>query len=154
MAASRIGGIRVCNGSDAVLPPPITESAEDLARRDNAAIAQIAALVPVNAAEANVAAEFVAANAHAMDCLREARDPATVPTATLQCRAQAISMMRQAQSALRLLLRLQAVRLKRDANPADADRAAWTEHCAVGFMARPLSGGPPAATSRCHVGHD
>ncbi len=55
-------------------------------------------------------------------------------------------MMRQAQSALRLLLRMQAVREKIKANSAASERAAWTEHCAVGVMAHALSPRPaPAA---------
>jgi len=33
------------------LPPPATDSPDDLARRDHAAIARIAALAPANAAE-------------------------------------------------------------------------------------------------------
>ena len=48
---------------------------EDLARRDNAAIAQVSCLLPANAAEAVLGAEFVAAHAQAMDCLRLARNP-------------------------------------------------------------------------------
>ncbi len=47
-------------------------------------------------------------------------------------------MMRQAQSALRLLLRLQAARQKTEANSAANERAAWTEHCAIGLMAQAL----------------
>ena len=50
----------------AALPPPVTDSLEDLARRDNAAIAQVAALLPATADEASLAAQVVAANAAAM----------------------------------------------------------------------------------------
>ena len=49
------------------LPPPVTDTPEDLARRDNAAIAQVACLLPANAAEAALGAEFVAAHAQAVD---------------------------------------------------------------------------------------
>ena len=43
------------------LPPPLTDSPEDLLRRDHAAIASIAALAPANTVEAGVAAQYVAA---------------------------------------------------------------------------------------------
>ncbi len=56
-----------------LLPPPITDTPEDLARRDNAAIAQVASLLPANADEATLAAQYVAAHAQAVDCLRLAR---------------------------------------------------------------------------------
>jgi len=48
------------------LPPPLTDSPEDLTRRDHAVIARIAALAPANAAEADLAAQFVAASEHQM----------------------------------------------------------------------------------------
>lgn len=44
------------------LPPPPTDSAEDLRKRDHAAIAEIAALAPGNSTEAKLAAQFVAAS--------------------------------------------------------------------------------------------
>ena len=43
----------------ASLPPPVTDTPEDLARRDNAAIAQVASLLPANADEANLAVHLV-----------------------------------------------------------------------------------------------
>ena len=43
------------------LPPPPGDSPDDLVRRDHAAIARIAALAPANAAEADLAALYVAA---------------------------------------------------------------------------------------------
>jgi hypothetical protein len=127
------------------LPPPVTDTPEDLAHRDNAAIAQVAALLPANAAEAALAAQYVAANAHAMDSLRLARDPAMPLVQVLQCSAQSASMMRQSQGALRMLQRLHAARQKLEANAAALDRAAWTEHCAAGLMAHALAGAPLAA---------
>ena len=51
-------------------------------------------------------------------------------------------MMREAKSALRLLLKLQEARGKRDADNTACDRAAWTEHCAITLMAEAL--GHPA----------
>jgi len=125
------------------LPPPPTDSPDDLARRDHAAIAAIAALAPTNAAEAELAAQFVAASEQWKDCLRLTRERAREPNVAGKCRAQALSMMRQANSALRLLLRMQELREKREADHAASDRAAWTEHRAIGLMAEALS--PQAA---------
>ena len=121
------------------LPPPATDSPDDLARRDHAAVARIAALAPANAAEADLAAQFVAASEQWKDCLRLTRERAREPNVAAKCRAQALSMMRQANSALRLLLRMQEVREKRERDQAASDRAAWTEHRAIGLMAEALS---------------
>ena len=78
------------------LPPPpgSNPGPEDLLRRDRAAIACVAALVPANAAEARLAAQFVAASEQWNDCLRLAQDPGTTPAWAMKCRAQASSMMR------------------------------------------------------------
>ncbi len=46
------------------------------------------------------------------------------------------------QSALRLLLRMQAARQKLEKNQEARDRAAWTEHCAIGLMAQAISPQP------------
>jgi hypothetical protein len=65
------------------LPPPLTASADDRARRDNTAIAEVACLLPANAEEVEIAAQFVAANAQAMVCLRLAQEHADdVPRAS------------------------------------------------------------------------
>jgi hypothetical protein len=126
------------------LPPPVTNSAEDLTRRDNAAIAEVACLLPANAEEADLAAQYVAANAQAMDCLRLAREHAADLARVLQCTAQSANMMRQARGARSLLLRVQAAREKREANNVATDKAAWIEHCAIGLMADALGRTPPA----------
>ena len=57
----------------------------------------------------------------------------------LKCNAQAASMMRQSQAALRTLLRTQAAREKRDADPINAGTAAWTEHMAAASMTEALT---------------
>src|SRR5579875_1558295 len=121
-----------------ILPPPPDGDPEALARRDRAAIARVAALVPAGAAEAELAVQFVAASEQWKDCLRLAQDAATPPDWARKCRAQALAMMRQANAALRLLLRLQARREKLEADNVTRDRAAWTEHCAIGLMAEAL----------------
>jgi hypothetical protein len=129
------------------LPPPLTDSAEDLARRDNAAIGEVACLLPANAEEADLAAQFVAANAQAMDCLRLARVHAADLACVLRCTAQSANMMRQARGARSLLLRVQTARHKREADYAATEKAAWIEHCAVGLMAQALGRAQAAPTA-------
>jgi hypothetical protein len=121
------------------LPPPPDDTAEALALRNTAAIAQVAALCPANAAEATLAAQYVAAHAQAMECLRLTHARETPGHLTLKCNAQAANMMRQSQGAMRILLRTQAARQTRDANPEAATAAAWTEHAAVEFMTEKLT---------------
>src|SRR5487761_2741022 len=113
----------------ALLPPPVADTPEALARRNRAA----------NAEEANLGAQYVAAGAHAMDCLRLIRVHADDIGLTLKLTAQSASMMRQARGYRSLLLRVQSAREKREASPATRDSAAWTEHCALGLMAEALS---------------
>lgn len=109
------------------LPRPPTDNPDDLARRDRAAIARIAALAPANAAEAELAAQFVAAMEQWKDRLRLAQLPETAPEMAQKCHAQALGMMQEAESAIRLLLRLQDARGKRETNRAAGDRAAGTK---------------------------
>ena len=120
------------------LPPPPGDSPDDLRRRDHAAIAAIAGLAPANAAEAKLAAQFVVASEQWTDCLRLAQLPETTPEWAAKCRAQALSMMRQANSALRLLLSTQQARQKLEADNVACDRLAWTEHVATALMAEAL----------------
>jgi hypothetical protein len=124
------------------LPPPLSGRAEDFSRRDRAAIARVAALAPANAAEAELAAQFVAASEQWKDCLRLAQDAATTPEWAQKCRAQAIGMMRQATSAMRLLQRMQERRRKLEADNAASDRLAWSEHRALALMAEALAAEP------------
>lgn len=123
--------------------PPGDGTPETIALRDRAAIAQAAALCPANAAEAALAAQFVAANLQAMDCLRLAQDPAAPRDQASRCTAQAGSMMRQAQGAIRLLLRLQRERTRREATEGSVSQAAWIEHCATGWMLEGLRESQP-----------
>ena len=128
----------------AALPPPVSDDPADLARRDRAAMAAVAALQPANGAEGRLAAQFVAADAWAMDCLRLAAERRREFDIARKCKAQAMSLMREAKSALRLLLRLQAARQAVEGNEAAANRAAWAEHAAVGAMAEALRTTPAA----------
>jgi hypothetical protein len=101
-----------------------------------------------------LAAEIVAADASVMDCLRLAAQSGSDLMATLRCRAQATSVMRQMRSALRDLQRMQAEREKTEATvPAPAAQApqptdlAETERSAESSPDRAerflAAGGPP-----------
>jgi hypothetical protein len=127
--------------------PPASDAPEDIARRDNAAIAHVACLLPANTDEADLAAKYVAAGAHAIECLRLARKYRGSPELVLKCTAQAASMLRQARATRALLMRLQAERRKCPADPAGLDHAAGSEQAAIGLMTQALADAPPAATA-------
>jgi hypothetical protein len=133
--------IHTCCGS---LPAPVTNSPEDRVRRDNAAMARIACMLPANADEANIAAQCVAADAEALECLRQAREYAPDENRALRFSAQSASMMRQSRAARALLMRVQAQREKREADPGALGKANWIEHCALGLMAEALGHDAPA----------
>ncbi len=128
-----------------LLPPPVADTPEDLAHRDNAAIAHVASLLPGNADEAHLAARVAAADAYAMDCLRLAHDWRVAPMLFFKCTAQAASMMREARGARTQLMRIQAERRKRESDNATRDQAAWIEHCAVGLMMQARPDAAPVA---------
>jgi hypothetical protein len=128
--------IRTLNNT---LPPPPSDSPEDLTRQYHSVIARIAALLPANAAEADIAGTYVIASEQWKDALRAIQQPDISPEKLRQSRAWANSMMRQAQSAIRLLQRMQAIRQKTEADNKACDGAAWTEHCAISLMAEALS---------------
>src|SRR4051794_38089640 len=129
----------------ASLPPPVTDTQEDLARRDNAAIAHVASLLPITADEANLAAQYVTANSYAMDCLRLAGQHRGDASFFLKCNVRAATMMREARAIRALLQRVQAERRKLETDSAAAESAAWPEHRALGLMGDALGGGEPAA---------
>jgi hypothetical protein len=79
-----------------------------------------------------------------MACLREARLPNQTTKVMLQCTAQAASMMRQANAARSLLLRVQSVRHKREASSQLLDQANMLEHCTMSLMIDALGRTPPA----------
>jgi hypothetical protein len=117
------------------LPPPPDETPERRAIREQHAMISVAHLLPANAAEADIAAQIVAAQFHARDALQAASrhipgpDPGARidPDELRRCRAQAASMMRQADSGIRTLLRMQAAREKAEdaARPAAMERAGY-----------------------------
>jgi len=126
-----------------VLPPPVTDTQEDLARRDLAAIAHIASLLPDNPDEANLAAQYVGASAQAFDCQRLARQHEDDPARMLQCIAQSARMMREAKGWRLALLRAQAARTARAADTAASDAATQVERRTLGLMADALAAAAP-----------
>jgi hypothetical protein len=129
----------LCRG----LPDPSTDSPEELALRNESAIAEVAALCPANLAEAKLAILHVTATEQAMACYRLAEQPEISLLGKLKCLAQANSMARQAHSGLRLLQRIQTMRQKTEANPETCNRAAWTEHCTLNLMSEALQAASP-----------
>jgi hypothetical protein len=131
-----------------MLPAPEDDSPEATARRDHAAIVQVAAMLPANADEAFLAAQCVGARLYGADCLRQAHefDAARDQAWARKCGAQGLSSLRESRQARSLLARLQAAREKREQDPAATDRAAWSEHCTLGLMADALAGPPRAAS--------
>ena len=127
----------------ATLPATPNETPEIRHQHMQAAIAAVASLCPVGLAEARLAARYVAADEHANECLREVNQLHDNLSMQLKCRAQSVSMARQSESALRTLLRLQALRLQRDAKSETADAAVWAEHIVAQAMTAALTGGTP-----------
>ncbi len=94
------------------LPTPPDDSPEQRALRDERAITALAHFIPENAAEAELAADIVAAEFHAKDALRGAARYFNDLAAAERCRRQHALMMRTMHSGLRALLRMQADRRK------------------------------------------
>src|SRR6185503_5106903 len=135
-----------------MLPPLPDEMPDARAARDRMAMDAVVALHPEDAFEARLAARIVAMDAHAADCLRLAGLAVTDPAEARRCRAQAASMARQADSATRTLLRIQALREKQEAalHPAAMERAGyWFKEISVPAPRRPppRSPHPPRPTS-------
>lgn len=121
------------------LPPTILNTPEALRRRMTSAIAMVAGLVPVNPAEAMLAANWVVATLQAMESHTAAHDPALTWDRRTQCLAQANAMQRNARGLLDQLRRMQTLRMKRDGAQPNADQAAWIEHGITATMETALS---------------
>ena len=122
------------------LPPPSPDTPEARAIRDERAMAAVAALIPENAFEAELAALIVAKAFHARHALRDASRPNLTVDALNNYRNQASRMDRDSQSGLRNLLRLQAVRYKAEdaARPAAMERAGYWFKDSLEMAGRPL----------------
>jgi hypothetical protein len=113
-----------------MLPKSPDDTPDVRAVRNMGAMDAVAALNPCDAFEARLAARIVAMDAHAADALRSASLAVNDPAAMHRCRAQAASMSRQSDAALRTLLRMQAMREKQMAeiHPAAMERAGYWFH--------------------------
>ncbi|HBK08181.1 MAG TPA: hypothetical protein DDZ81_20405 [Acetobacteraceae bacterium] len=126
----------------ALLPPPIEDTPEATLTRNHAAIARIAALAPVNADEAELAAQCIAARAQAEDILRLIRLHASDINLIVKLNAQYTAMIRASLSAHNRLLREQQQRRKRETNHDTAGQDEWTRHIAAEAMLSALPSTP------------
>jgi hypothetical protein len=94
----------------------------------------VAALLPVNANEADLAAQCIAARAQAEEMLRLLRQHANDIGLVMRLNAQYGSMVRTSLSVHGRLMRVQALRHKREAINEAANQDAWTLHVAERSM--------------------
>jgi hypothetical protein len=111
----------------ASLPKSADDTEEAIAARARRALDAVFALHPEDAFEVCLATRIVAMDAHALDALRAAANATADPWEMRRCRAQAASMARQSDSALRTLRRIQAERDKafNEGHPATLGRAGY-----------------------------
>ena len=126
----------------ALLPPPIEDTPEATLTRNHAAIARMAALAPVNADEAELAAQCVAARAQAEDLLRLIRLHDSDINIVIKLNAQYAAMVRASLSAHNRLLRTQQQRRKRETTHSAADHDESTRHAAAQAMLGVLATAP------------
>jgi hypothetical protein len=117
-----------------LLPPPLDDTPEALCTRNHAAIAKVAALLPVNANEADLAAQCIAARAQAEEMLRLLRQHADDIGLVMRLNAQYGSMVRTSLSVHGRLMRVQALRHKREAIDGAANQDARALHVAERSM--------------------
>jgi hypothetical protein len=144
-----------------LLPPPLDDSSGALRARNNAAIAKVAALLPVNANELDLAAQCIAARAQAEDILRLLRENTDDLALIMRLNAQYSSMVRTSLSVHARLMRVQAVRQKREAIDGAATEDAWTMHITEQSMLKVadpnierLKSAPPPAPAEAPVPHE
>ena len=88
----------------------------------------MAAPLPVNANEIDLAAQCIAARAPSEEILRLVRETADDIGVTIRLNAQYGSKLRTSLSVLGCRMRVQAVRQKREATEGAANQDAWTRH--------------------------
>jgi hypothetical protein len=110
----------------ALPPPPLDDTQEALHARNNAAITKAAALLAVSPDEADLAAKCIAARAQAEDVLRLLRQHADEIGLVMRMNAQYGSMVRTSLAVHGRLMRVQALRQKRESldSALDADTRA------------------------------
>jgi hypothetical protein len=128
----------------ALLPPPLADTPEALLARNQAAMAKVAALLPVNADEADLAAHCVCARGQAEDVMRLTRAHATDIHLVMRLNGQYALMERTAVSIRAQLLRVQTARHKREKDEAACNQDAWAEHIALGLMTQAMAHTAPA----------
>jgi len=111
-----------------LLPPPLDGSPEALRARNHAAVAKVAALLPVGASELDLATHCVAARAQAEEMLRLVRQNEDDVGLVLRLNAQYGSMVRTSLAVHGRLMRVQAVRQKRETIEGAANQDAWVQH--------------------------
>ena len=99
------------------LPLPPDDTPEARLNRDSRAMAAIAALIPENAAEAEIAITAIATDFHAKHTLAAASRPNLTIDALKNLLGMTASMSRQSQNALRTLRLMQAERRKLGERP-------------------------------------
>ncbi len=128
-----------------VLPPPRGDTPVGMEARKLSAIGKIAALAPLNADEADLAAHCIAARAQADEMLRLARLNEHDPALAARLSAEYRSTMRLWLAVYTRLKRVQAERRKRDANAETANEDAWARHIAERSMLAVLEAQPETA---------
>jgi hypothetical protein len=124
-----------------LLPPPLDDTQEALRARNNAAIAKVAALLPVKANQIDLAPSFacsvaqcIAARAQAEEILRLLRQNADDIGLVMRLNAQYALMVRTSLSMYGRLMRVQALCQKREAMDGAANQDAWALHIAERSM--------------------
>jgi hypothetical protein len=102
----------ICASLIGILPPPADVTPEQIALRDERAITALAHYIPMNAAEAELAVDIVAAEFRAKDALHCAVRCCNDFAAVERCHRQHALMMRTMHAGVRTLLRMQADRQK------------------------------------------
>jgi hypothetical protein len=140
-----------------LLPPPLDDTQEGLRARNHAAIAQVAALLTVNANQIDLAAQCIAARARAKQMLRLLRQHAAAIVLVMRLNAPYGSMVRTSLAVFARLLRVQALRQKRQAIDGAANQDARAQHVAERSMllvADPDAEPQQAAIAQSGTGRD
>jgi len=128
------------------LPPPVNDTPEALAARTHAAMDKVAAMLPTNANEAELAAQCVAMRAQADHVLRALRKHEGDLAVETKLNAQYNAMVRTSSAVLGRLQRTQAIRHKREADGAALKADESTQYVVTRWMQQAMEAGPvPAA---------
>jgi hypothetical protein len=103
------------------LPLPVPNTPQALLDRNHATIGKVAAVLPVNQHEADLAARCVAAGAQADEVMRQVREHSGELKTATKLNAQYVTLVWTSLAAHGHLPRAQAARHKRESRPAAAD---------------------------------